>query len=162
MLMDEPFGAVDPITRAHLQNELLKILAAVGKTVLFVTHDVDEAIRMGDRIAILRDGRLVQHGSPAEILVRPADPFVEAFVGADRALKRLGLVAIQDVMRRDGGAAAKDAPAIPLHATALDALPALLTARDAAVSVVDATGGAVGSVSFADLQRVLAAGSAAI
>lgn len=154
MLMDEPFGAVDPITRARLQNELLKILAAVHKTVVFVTHDVDEAIRMGDRIAILRDGRLVQHGSPAEILVRPADAFVEAFVGADRALKRLGLIAVTDVMRRGDASAAS--ATIPLHATALDVLPALLAAPDGVMTVVDTAGQPVGRVSFADLQRVLA------
>ncbi|MBI2203718.1 MAG: ATP-binding cassette domain-containing protein [Candidatus Rokubacteria bacterium] len=155
MLMDEPFGAVDPITRARLQNELLKILAAVGKTVVFVTHDVDEAIRMGDRIAILRDGRLVQHGTPVEILVRPADPFVEEFVGADRALKRLGLVAVPDVMAPGAGGAAKGSPTVSLHTSALGALPALLAAPDGAVTVVDAAGRPVGRLSFADVQRVL-------
>jgi osmoprotectant transport system ATP-binding protein len=154
MLMDEPFGAVDPITRARLQTELGRILDAVGKTVVFVTHDVDEAIRMGDRIAILRDGRLIQHGSPAEILVRPANAFVEEFVGADRALKRLGLVPVTEIMAgADAGTPAR--PAVPLHASALDVLPALLAAENGTVSVVDAGGRPVGRVSFGDLQRVL-------
>ena len=89
MLMDEPFGAVDPIARDRLQNDFLRLHAEVRKTVIFVTHDIDEAIKMGDRIAILRDGELVQYGTPDEILARPANDFVADFVGADRGLKRL-------------------------------------------------------------------------
>ena len=73
MLMDEPFGAIDPITRARLQDEFLNILRSLEKTIVFVTHDIDEALKMGDRIAILRDGALVQYGAPEAILARPAD-----------------------------------------------------------------------------------------
>ncbi len=92
MLMDEPFGAVDPIRRERLQNELLRLQEQVRKTIIFVTHDVDEAIKMGDRIAILqRGGILAQYATPAEILASPASEFVERFVGADRGLKRLSL-----------------------------------------------------------------------
>ncbi|MDQ2826941.1 MAG: ATP-binding cassette domain-containing protein, partial [Actinomycetota bacterium] len=95
LLMDEPFGAVDPIARDRLQQEFLRLQAAVAKTVVFVTHDVDEAVRMGDRIAVLREGGVLeQYGSPAEVLGRPATPFVADFVGADRGLKRLGVTAI--------------------------------------------------------------------
>jgi osmoprotectant transport system ATP-binding protein len=98
MLMDEPFGAVDPINRERLQNEFLRLQAEVRKTILFVTHDIDEAIKMGDRIAILREGgRLAQYASPAELLMAPADGFVEDFVGADRALKRLALMRVSDI-----------------------------------------------------------------
>ena len=79
--MDEPFGAIDPITHARLQSDYLKILQGLKKTIVFVTHDIDEALRMGDRIAILRDGALVQFGTPETILAQPADAFVEAFVG---------------------------------------------------------------------------------
>ncbi|HVS56496.1 MAG TPA: ATP-binding cassette domain-containing protein, partial [Casimicrobiaceae bacterium] len=89
MLMDEPFGAIDPITRARLQDEFLKILRALRKTIVFVTHDIDEAIKMGDRIAILKDGALLQYNTPERVLAEPANSFVSAFVGADRALKRL-------------------------------------------------------------------------
>jgi osmoprotectant transport system ATP-binding protein len=96
MLMDEPFGAIDPITRTHLQDEFLRILHDLKKTIVFVTHDIDEAIRMGDRIAILKDGALVQYDTPEAILAAPANAFVEAFVGADRALKRLSLIAASD------------------------------------------------------------------
>ena len=95
LLMDEPFGAIDPITRSRLQEEFLRLQAEVRKTVVFVTHDVEEAVRMGDRIAILEEGgRLAQHDAPAEILGRPASPFVASFVGADRGLKRLSVTPI--------------------------------------------------------------------
>ncbi len=98
MLMDEPFGAVDPINRERLQNEFLRLQAEVRKTILFVTHDIDEAIKMGDRIAVLREGgRLAQYATPAELLMAPADDFVEDFVGADRALKRLALMRVSDI-----------------------------------------------------------------
>jgi osmoprotectant transport system ATP-binding protein len=98
MLMDEPFGAVDPINRERLQNEFLRLQAEVQKTILFVTHDIDEAIKMGDRVAILREGGiLAQYATPAELLMAPADDFVEDFVGADRALKRLALLRVADI-----------------------------------------------------------------
>src|SRR4029078_9875443 len=95
-LMDEPFGAIDPITRARLQGEFLKILQGLKKTIVFVTHDIDEALKMRDRIPILRDGALVQFATPETILAQPADAFVEAFVGTDRALIRLGLTKAQE------------------------------------------------------------------
>ncbi len=98
MLMDEPFGAVDPITRAILQEEFLQIQQEVGKTIIFVTHDIDEAIYMGDRIALLRAGRLVQYDTPDDLLAMPRDDFVREFVGADRSLKRLHLISVKDSM----------------------------------------------------------------
>jgi osmoprotectant transport system ATP-binding protein len=98
MLMDEPFGAIDPINRERLQNEFLRLQREIRKTVVFVTHDIDEAIKMGDRIAVLRQGgHLAQYAPPAELLMRPANRFVEDFVGADRALKRLALQRVRDV-----------------------------------------------------------------
>jgi osmoprotectant transport system ATP-binding protein len=98
MLMDEPFGAVDPIRRDRLQNEFLRLQEHVRKTVIFVTHDVDEAIKMGDRIAILqRGGILAQYDTPSAILANPASEFVERFVGADRGLKRLSLGRVGDL-----------------------------------------------------------------
>jgi osmoprotectant transport system ATP-binding protein len=98
MLMDEPFGAIDPIARERLQNEFLRLQAEIRKTVLFVTHDIDEAIKMGDRIAIMKQhGRVEQYSTPAEILMSPANEFVEDFVGADRALKRLSLMRVGEV-----------------------------------------------------------------
>jgi osmoprotectant transport system ATP-binding protein len=98
MLMDEPFGAIDPINRERLQNEFLRLQAEIRKTVLFVTHDIDEAIKTGDRIAVMREGgRVEQYATPAELLMAPANEFVEDFVGADRALKRLALMRVADI-----------------------------------------------------------------
>jgi osmoprotectant transport system ATP-binding protein len=98
MLMDEPFGAIDPINRERLQNEFLRLQREIRKTIVFVTHDIDEAIKMGDRIAIMRrGGKLAQYAPPAELLMQPANRFVEDFVGADRALKRLALQRVRDV-----------------------------------------------------------------
>jgi osmoprotectant transport system ATP-binding protein len=98
MLMDEPFGAIDPINRERLQNEFLRLQREIRKTVVFVTHDIDEAIKMGDHIAVLqKGGHLAQYAPPAELLMSPANPFVEDFVGADRALKRLALQRVRDV-----------------------------------------------------------------
>jgi osmoprotectant transport system ATP-binding protein len=97
MLMDEPFSAVDPITRERLQNDFLRLHRAVPKTVVFVSHDIDEAVKMGDRIAVMREGRLVQYAIPAEVLGSPADAFVADFVGADRALKSLSLTRVEQI-----------------------------------------------------------------
>ena len=98
MLMDEPFGAIDPINRERLQNEFLRLQEELRKTVVFVTHDIDEAIKMGDRIAIMqKGGRLAQYASPEQLLSEPANEFVEDFVGADRALKRLSLQRVREV-----------------------------------------------------------------
>jgi osmoprotectant transport system ATP-binding protein len=98
MLMDEPFGALDPITRDRLQQEFLSLQARIRKTVVFVTHDIDEAIKMGDRIAILREGgKLAQYDTPDRILAEPVDEFVAQFVGADRGLKRLALRRLRDI-----------------------------------------------------------------
>ena len=98
MLMDEPFGALDPITRHRLQTELRRLHRDVGKTIIFVTHDIDEAIQMGDRIAILREGGvLAQYDTPDAILAEPADDFVAKFIGEDRALRRLALRTVGEV-----------------------------------------------------------------
>jgi osmoprotectant transport system ATP-binding protein len=98
MLMDEPFGAVDPIVRERLQNEFLRLHRALDTTVLFVTHDIDEAIKMGTRVAVMQQGgHLAQYAPPTELLLHPASDFVSRFVGTDRGLKRLSLLAVADV-----------------------------------------------------------------
>ena len=98
MLMDEPFGAIDPINRERLQNQFLRLQSEIRKTILFVTHDIDEAIKMGDRVAVMqKGGMLAQYATPAELLMTPANDFVEDFVGADRALKRLSLLRVRDI-----------------------------------------------------------------
>jgi osmoprotectant transport system ATP-binding protein len=120
MLMDEPFGALDPITRARLQHELLRIQNEVRKTIIFVTHDIDEAILLGDRIAILREGGvLAQYDTPERILEHPADEFVERFIGADRGIKLLSLRRLDELelapldgaidLRADAGTTLRDA-----------------------------------------------------
>ncbi len=99
MLMDEPFGAVDPLTRERLQAQFIHIQQEVKKTIVMVTHDLDEAIRLADRIAIMESGRLVQYDTPEAVLSRPKNKFVRDFVGADRALKRLSRISIKDFIR---------------------------------------------------------------
>ena len=146
MLMDEPFGALDPITRARLQDEFLSILQRLRKTIVFVTHDIDEAIRMGTRIAILRDGALVQYAPPERLLAAPAHAFVEAFVGSDRALKRLALVAASEsiVPWTDS------APAITVHSTLnlRDVLARMLSEDTDAVTVAGPAGERIGVVTL--------------
>ncbi len=101
LLMDEPFGAIDPINRHQIQDEFLKLQAQLKKTIAFVSHDIHEAIKMADKIAIFKDGKLVQFDTPEIILMRPASKFVSDFVGADRALKVLGLLKVRDAMNRE-------------------------------------------------------------
>jgi len=123
LLMDEPFGAIDPINRTRVQDEFLRIQRQLRKTVVFVTHDIDEAIKMGDRIALLRDGRLVQHATPAEMLANPANGFVEDFVGADRALKRLSLITCVSLA---SAGTAPGAPEVAAETSARDGLAVML------------------------------------
>ncbi len=134
MLMDEPFGAIDPINRERLQNEFLRLQAELRKTIVFVTHDIDEAIKMGDRIAVLKPGGvLAQYATPAELLMAPADAFVEDFVGADRALKRLALTRVRDVDLWT--------PALARSGDATDEVRARLAESDVPVALlVDADG----------------------
>src|SRR5437588_1707087 len=123
MLMDEPFGAVDPIVRNRLQDEFLQLQRTQGITVVFVTHDIDEAIKLGDRVAIMRTGRLVQFAPPAELLAHPADDFVARFVGSDRGLKRLSLLTV--------GGAELDPPIDPSRLDGAPVLSPAMSLRDA-------------------------------
>lgn len=100
MLMDEPFGAVDPIARNHLQDEFLRLQKEMKKTICFVTHDINEAIKMGDRIAIFNKGQLVQYGTPYEILTKPVNEFVSDFIGSDRVMKMLSLFQVEELARK--------------------------------------------------------------
>ena len=121
LLMDEPFGAVDPIVRAHLQDELLALQQRLHKTIALVTHDIDEAIKLGDRVAILSEGgHLEQYGSPAEILREPANPFVADFLGTDRGIKRLSLIPISDLDLEAGPVVDRSASHAEAVATALE------------------------------------------
>jgi osmoprotectant transport system ATP-binding protein len=135
LLMDEPFGAIDPIARTRLQNEFRAILRRVKKTVVMVTHDIDEAVRLGDRIAIMRAGKIVQYDTPDTILSRPVDGFVENFVGADRALKRLSLFEARNVMSAPDENRAK--AQVSGDTDLRDALAAMIAADADRVDVVD-------------------------
>ena len=98
MLMDEPFGAVDPITRRSLQDEFLRLQTVMKKTICFVTHDINEAIKMGDKIAIMNQGQIVQYDTPKNILSHPVNDFVRDFVGADRMVKKLNILLAEQIM----------------------------------------------------------------
>jgi osmoprotectant transport system ATP-binding protein len=122
MLMDEPFGAVDPIVRERLQNEFRRLHRALGTTVLFVTHDIDEAIKMGSRVAVMQQGgHLAQYAPPTELLLHPANDFVARFVGTDRGLKRLSLLTVADVTLEPGVVARVGEPERVAWRRALDA-----------------------------------------
>jgi osmoprotectant transport system ATP-binding protein len=126
LLMDEPFGAVDRVTRDRLQNEFLRIQAQMRKLVIFVTHDIDEAIRMGDRIAVLREGGVLdQYDTPARILAQPATPFVAEFLGPSRGQRRLSVITV-DPQRLEKPVALLPKPELPVSATLADALSAML------------------------------------
>jgi osmoprotectant transport system ATP-binding protein len=127
MLMDEPFGAVDPITRERLQDEFLRIQENIKKTIVFVTHDIDEAIKMGDRIAILKHGGvLAQYDAPETILANPNSEFVASFVGTDRILKRLSLVRVGDMRLEPANGEAEDLPRIDGNLSVRDALSEII------------------------------------
>ena len=150
MLMDEPFAAIDPITRGRLQEEFLRILRGLRKTIVFVTHDIDEAIRMGDRIAILRDGALVQYDTPEAILARPADSFVESFVGTDRALKRLALVRADAAIEPSGAALPRRA--IGAQASLRDALALMFETGCDTLAVTGTDGTVLGALTLAGIR----------
>jgi osmoprotectant transport system ATP-binding protein len=133
MLMDEPFGAVDPINRAVIQDEFLKLQTQLRKTILFVSHDIDEAVKMGDKIAIFSEGKLEQMDSPDNVLAHPAKPFIADFVGADRTIKRLGLV-------RVGQAMATDVPRATADMTVAQAKAMMREAKAENIVVVSANG----------------------
>ena len=151
LLMDEPFGAVDPITRDALQNEIARIHAATKKTIVFVTHDIEEALRLATVIAILERGRLAQWGAPIDIVEHPASAFVRDFVGGEGSgLKLLGLRKIAERMRP--GESAVGAP-LSADASLRDALAAMTERHTDRLPVADASGRAIGIIMLADLVR---------
>ena len=152
LLMDEPFGALDPITRSSLQAELLRIQSHIRKTIVFVTHDMDEALRLADHIVVMRAGRIIQQGAPADILAHPADDFVETLVGGrDRGLKRAALTRVGDMMDPAGD----DAPAAAASVTPDDsmrlAVSLMLWHGVSRLAVVDGAGQRVGTLPLSRL-----------
>ena len=157
MLMDEPFGAIDPITRERLQNDFLRLHREIRKTVIFVTHDIDEAIKMGDRICLLREGgRLAQYDTPERMLADPADEFVARFVGADRGLKRLTLRRLSEVeLLPEAAGNGRSRPECAPDTTLRDALSAMLTAGSPDVVVRGADGHVHGYLTFERVSQLL-------
>ena len=152
MLMDEPFGAIDPINRGRLQNQFLRLQQQIRKTVVFVTHDIDEALKMGDRIAVMKEGGvLAQYATPEELLESPADEFVESFVGADRGLKALALHRIREL---ELGPVREGSPVtIELDDTLRDALSAMLV-NDADYARVRDGGPVIGTITLDQIREV--------
>ena len=152
LLMDEPFGALDPITRHRLQTELRRLHREVGKTVIFVTHDIDEAIQMGDRIAILREGGvLAQYDTPDAILAHPTDEFVATFIGEDRALRRLALRTLREVSL---GPVDGDGPGVSPDTTLRNAVSLMIETGADRLTVEDG-GKAIGTFTLRDAQELL-------
>ena len=149
-------GALDPITRERLQNDFLRLHREVRKTVIFVTHDIDEAIKMGDRICLLREGgRLAQYDTPEELLANPADDFVADFVGADRGLKRLGLRTLGEIELLDAAGPNGHRPEADPDMTLRDALSLMLTEGSTELAVRGDDGGVRGYLTLDRLSRML-------
>jgi len=147
MLMDEPFGAIDPITRERLQNEFLRLQEEIRKTIVFVTHDIDEAIKMGDRIAILKEGAVIaQYDTPENILSAPADDFVADFIGAGASLKRLNLSRVRDVELTQW-------PTATIGAERADVLASLRTSDKGALLLLDRENRPLRWIAARDLDR---------
>ncbi len=161
LLMDEPFGAVDAIVRTSLQDETLRIHRVLGTTILFVTHDVDEALRLADRIVVMKEGRIEQDGTPLRVLAKPATPYVEALLDAKDAVRRLSLLHARDALRPANGADTAGAPLgaqayrVEAGATLRTVLSELLEHADAVDVVED--GRRIGTLSFADVRAALLA-----
>jgi osmoprotectant transport system ATP-binding protein len=154
LLMDEPFGAIDPLERHRLQEEFSQLQRRLGTTVMLVTHDIDEAVRLGDRVAVMAPGgRLAQWGTPAEVLGRPADDFVDSFVGSSDGLRRLSVTAIDPALLEP---ARPVTGTLPHTATLDEAMAALLAADGMAVSVTDGDR-VLGVLTPEALQRILRA-----
>jgi osmoprotectant transport system ATP-binding protein len=154
MLMDEPFGAIDPINRSRLQTEFLHLQQRIRKTVVFVTHDIDEALKMGDRVAVMREGGvLAQYAPPQELLESPADEFVETFVGADRGLKELALHHVREL---ELGPVRVGSPVtVDLDDTLRDALSAMLVYDADYARVRDGGPEVVGTITIDQIREVV-------
>jgi len=156
LLMDEPFGAIDPIARDRLQDELLRLQTVVRKTIVFVTHDIEEAIKLGDRVALMQTGGvLAQYATPAELLARPASPFVVDFLGEGRMVRRLGLIRLADARLAPPDGRAVPSVRLPESASLRDALDAVLQSPEGSVAVV--RGGEVVGIVDAEQIRTAAA-----
>jgi len=154
ILMDEPFGALDAITRSRLQDELLEIHQRLRKTVLFVTHDIEEAVKLADRIVVMNAGRIEQYDTPLEIILNPANAFVARLVGAGDVLRRLSLIRVETIAQPLNGTAVDGLPVVLIGSDARAALNLLLAGDDDAVVVQDDDGQPLGLVDLDVIQAV--------
>lgn len=163
MLMDEPFGATDPITREKLQAEFLRLQESIGKTIVFVTHDFDEAIKLGDRIAVLGPkSKIEQFDTPAKILANPASDYVSSFIGEGAALKRLALLLVGNTKMGAASKAHAKAGFVTVSDNLREALDRIVLAGGNIIGVQDASGAAVGSLSIEQISEALGADVSAL
>lgn len=153
VLMDEPFGALDPITREELQDEFLRIQDDLDVTIAFVTHDIDEAVKMGDRVAVMNEGQLVQYDRPRKLLAEPKNEFVDSFVGEDRLLKQLQTITVREAMH-SSGSGDRTARTVAPDDTLKAAVQRLFAGNQTDISVV-ADGGVVGELSEDDVRAAV-------
>ena len=163
MLMDEPFGALDAITRGRLQDELRAIQQRVKKTIVFVTHDVDEALRLADHVVVMRSGRIVQHGTPFEVVMRPHDDFVRQLLASDDVIRQLSLVSVNDALGQGPGESTAPVTvngeaSVEITSSLRTALSMLLQSGAPRLAVLGTDGRTLGHVTFDDVRRVLLAG----
>ena len=163
MLMDEPFGATDPITREKLQAEFLRLQESIGKTIVFVTHDFDEAIKLGDRIAVLGPkSKIEQFDTPAKILANPASAYVSSFIGEGAALKRLALLLVSNTKMGAASKAHAKAGTVKVSDNLREALDRIVLAGGNTIGVQDASGATVGSLSIEQISEALGADVSAL
>ncbi|MFA1820208.1 ABC transporter ATP-binding protein [Virgibacillus oceani] len=159
MLMDEPFGALDPIIREKVQDEFLTIQKEVKKTILFVSHDIDEAVKMGDKISLLRQGHIMQYDSPTEMLHRPKNDFVSEFIGKDRVLRSMSLYTVNDLVNALGLKSKEDnlenTKVITIDTSLRVALSMLLNKEADQLSITDDQGEAHGSLTFELIEKFI-------
>ena len=156
LLMDEPFGAIDPVVRVRLQNELLRLQKVLHKTIVFVTHDIDEAVRIGDRVALLSQGGVLeQYARPVELLAHPASAFVAEFLGEGRMVRRLALLRVRDARLAQPNGSGLPTVSVRADASLRDALDAILRADGGRVTVrdVDTVLGVIDSESIREASR---------
>lgn len=153
MLMDEPFGALDPITREELQDEFLEIQEGLDVTIVFVSHDINEALKMGDKVAVLNDGELVQYDSPRDLLANPRNAFVEDFVGEDRLLKQLSLIPVREATTSPSELDGRTSTVLHPDDTLKSAVQSFYRATEP-LSVVE-NGQVIGSLSEQDIRSVV-------